>query len=306
MSTKMLWELKAPTIIAQVKEDFSLNNIWKYLRYYRMYLERFALKHDGKDITRRIENLLFWRGKVALCNDEVFGLIVAEIDRETTNPNGEIISVDVSAENGYKRKNLKVGKDVVILYADETRIAPVLYIWAIANEVITREDIIRTQDNMLRKPILVKGVGEDFDNALVKASNVLSGVAWFNEKSKKGKDNVMSADEMEVLNLQVGNAYKGAELWDSRKHFDELLCDYIGYVTVKNEKRERVNTLEVENENSVGRTFYNSAVRLHEDCVKEVQEVLGKTIEFTKMLEIDKEVKEDGGNEENVERTPNK
>ena len=303
MSTKMLWELRAPEIIARVKEDFSVNNIWKYLRYYRMYIERFALYHKKTNLTRRVENLLFWRGKVAFVKDVVFGLVVAEIDREETNPNGVLISVDVSAENGYKRKNLKVGKDVVVLYADETHIAPVLYIWAIANEIVDREDIIRTQDNMLRKPILVKGVGEDFDNALVKASNVLSGVAWFNEKSKKGKDNVMSSEEMEVLNLQVGNAYKGAELWDSRKHFDELLCDYVGYVTVKNEKRERVNTLEVENENSVGRTFYKSAVRLHEDCVKEIKEVFGEQVEFKKMLEIEEEVKEDGGNQKNMERT---
>ena len=303
MSTKMLWEVRAPEIIARVKEDFSVNNIWKYLRYYRMYIERFALYHNKMNLTRRVENLLFWRGKVAFVKDVVFGLVVAEIDREETNPNGVLISVDVSAENGYKRKNLKVGKDVVVLYADETHISPVLYIWAIANEIVDREDIIRTQDNMLRKPILVKGVGEDFDNALVKASNVLSGVAWFNEKSKKGKDNVMSSEEMEVLNLQVGNAYKGAELWDSRKHFDELLCDYIGYVTVKNEKRERVNTLEVENENSVGRTFYKSAVRLHEDCVKQIKEVFGEQVEFKKMLEIEEEVKEDGGNQKNMERT---
>ena len=305
MSTKMLWEVRAPEIIARVKEDFSLNNIWKYLRYYRMYLERFSIEVDGVNLTRRVENILFWRGKVAFVKDVVFGLIACEIDEEKTNPNGELIKVSVSGENGYKKKNLEVGKDVVVLYADETRIAPVIYIWAIANEIVEREDIIRTQDNMLRKPILVKGVGEDFDNALVKASNVLSGVAWFNEKSKKGKDNVMSSDEVEVLNLQVGNAYKGAELWDSRKHFDELLCDYVGYVTVKNEKRERVNTLEVENENSVGRTFYNSAVALHERCVKQVKEVLGFSMKFKKMLEVEKEVSENGGIKENVERSSN-
>ena len=69
--SKMLWELKAPLVIAQAKEDMGLNNISKYMRYYRMYMERYKWTYtdfEGKkhDLTNRIENKLFWRGKVAL------------------------------------------------------------------------------------------------------------------------------------------------------------------------------------------------------------------------------------------------
>lgn len=302
--SKMLWELNAPLVMGKVKEDFSLNNLWKYIRYYRMYLERFSIYHNKVNLTRPIENILFWRGKVALYNDVVLGKIIAcYIDKEYLDPNGNIEKVDISAENGYQKKGKVVGKDVVILYADETHIAPVLYIWAIANEIIEREDIIKTQDNMLRKPILVDGVGEDLDNAIVKTSNVLSGVAWLNRKGKKSKENIMDSKEMEVLNLQLGNAYKGAELWDSRKHFEEFICDYMGYGTTKNEKRERMNTDEVNLENSIGQTFYKSAVRLHEVAVKDVQEVFGETLKFEKNLEQEKEVSEDGGAKTNLERT---
>lgn len=305
--SKMLWELNAPLVMAKVKEDFSLNNLYKYIRYYRMYLERFALYHNKENITRAVEDKLFWRGKVALCFDKLMDkLIACVIDNEYLDPNGNITKVDVSAENGYKRKGLKVGEDVVILYADETHVAPVIYIWAIATEIIEREDIINTQDNMLRKPILVDGVGEDLDNAVVKASNVLSGVAWLNRKGKKSKENIMDSKELEVLNLQLGNAYKGAELWDSRKHFEEFICDYLGYGTTKNEKRERMNTDEVNLENSIGQTFYKSAVRLHEKAVEEVKSILGQKLEFIKNLENEKEeVKEDGSAKTNVERTPN-
>ena len=44
---------------------------------------------------------------------------------------------------------------------------------------------------------------------------------------------------MEVLSLQVGNSYKAPEVWASRKNLEEMICDYLGYVTAKNEKRER-------------------------------------------------------------------
>ena len=302
--SKMLWELKAPLAIARAKEDMGLNNIFKYMRYYRMYIERFAWTYKNPegikiDLTNRIENKLFWRGKVALLMDAVYGLIVAEIDDEKTDPNGHIVTVSVSAENGYKRKNLKVGKDVVILYADETMFAPVLYIWAIANEIITREDIINQQDNMLRKPILVTGEGAELDNAMAKLGNVLSGVEWFNLNPKTSKDGKIMLDKgMEVLNLQVANAYKGKELWESRGKYEELIKDYLGYTSVNNQKKERMIQAEVSQSESVCDTFYKSALRLRDNCVEDVKSVLGAELEFEEVLEQEKEV-EDNGNQEN-------
>ena len=297
--SKMLWELKAPLAIAKAKEDMGLNNIFKYLRYYRMYLERFAWRYKKQDLTNRIENLLFWRGKLALVKDAVLGLIVGEIVEEKTNPNGIITHVSVMGENGWKKKNLEVGKDAVILYADETKIAPVLYIWAIANEIIVREDIINQQDNMLRKPIVVAGEGAELDNAMAKIGNVLSGVEWFNLNPKKKDGNIMLDKGLEVLNLQVGNAYKGKELWESRGKLEELIKDYLGYSSVNNEKKERMITAEVSQSQSICSTFYKSAVMLKEECVKQVKEVLGEELELKKLLEEEKEEVQENGNQEN-------
>lgn len=291
--SKMLWELKAPLAIAKAKEDMGLDNIFKYLRYYRMYLERFGWKYKGVDLTNRIENKLFWRGKVALCKDAVFGLVVAEIDEEKTDPNGSLVKVSVTAENGWKKKNLEVGKDVVVLYADETHFAPVLYIWAIANEILKREDIINQQDNMLRKPIVVAGEGAELDNAIAKMENLLSGVAWFNLNPKLKKDsNIMTEKGLEVLNLQVGNAYKGKELWESRGKFEELIKDYLGYTSVNNQKKERMIQAEVSQSESVCDTFYKSSLKLREEAKEQVKSVLGEELELEKILEEQKEVEE--------------
>ena len=292
--SKMLWELKAPLAIAKAKEDMGLDNIFKYLRYYRMYLERFKWKYKGIDLTNRIENKLFWRGKVALCKDAVFGLVVAEIDEEKTDPNGSLVKVSVTAENGWKKKNLEVGKDVVVLYADETHFAPVLYIWAIANEIIVREDIIDQQDNMLRKPILVAGEGAELDNAIAKMENVLSGVAWFNfnPKTSKKENNILTEKGLEVLNLQVGNAYKGKELWESRGKFEELIKDYLGYTSVNNQKKERMIQAEVSQSESVCDTFYKSSLKLREEAKEQAKSVLGEELELEKILEEQKEVEE--------------
>lgn len=294
--SKMLWELKAPLVIAKAKEDMGLNNIFKYMRYYRMFLERYKWTYKGVDLTNRIENKLFWRGKVAFIKDPVYDLVVAEIDEEKTDPNGNIVSVSVSAENGYKRKNLKVPEQAVILYSDETRFAPVLYIWAIANEIIEREDIIDQQDNMLRKPILVTGEGAELDNAMAKITNVLSGVAWFNLNPKTKKDgNIMLDKGLEVLNLQVGNAYKGKELWESRGKFEELIKDYLGYTSVNNQKKERMIQAEVSQSESVCDTFYKSSTNLREDCKEQVSNNLGleDELKLEKVLEKEKEVEVD-------------
>ena len=297
----MLWELKAPLAIAKAKEDMGLDNIYKYMRYFRMYLERFKWKYKGKDFTYRIENLLFWRGKVALTTDPVYGLVVCEIAEEKKDPNGHLVKIDVVAENGWKRKNLEVGKEVVILYADETMLPPVLYIWAIANEIIKREDIIDQQDNMLRKPIVVTGEGAELDNAMAKISNVLSGVAWFNLKPNSKDGNLLSSRPLEVLNLQTGNAYKGKELWESRGKYEELIKDYLGYSSVNNEKKERMIQAEVSQSSSICKTFYDSAVGLREEGKENVKSILGEELEFEKILKQE-EVKENDSQVE-MERT---
>ena len=306
---KMLWELQLPFEIAKAKEDLSKNNIWKYLRYFKMYMSRFRVYSEKTDLSYDLFSKLLFRGMCAIVNDSVYGTVIAEIDETKTkvDASGKPTHITVSYDNKTIRKDLELGKQAVIVYADETHIPPVLYIWAIANEILVREDIIRQQDNMLRKPIVIAGEGEDFDNAVNNATNILSGIEWINTKKKGGSKqakNIMSDKEIQVLNLQVGNAYKGMELWASRKNFEELICDYLGFTTTKNEKRERMNTLEVKNENSVGQTFYKSSVKCLEDAIEEYAKI-GEKLRFEKLLdeqkEETKEVINNGNNETNVE-----
>ena len=293
--SKMLWELKAPLAIAKAKEDIGLYGIFRYMRYYRMYIERYKWTYKDVDLTNRIENKLFWRGKVALVKDPAFGLVVAEITEEKQDPNGNLLKVSIEAENGFKKFNLEVGKDVVILYADETRFAPVLYIWAIANDILSVEDIITQQNNMLRKPILVTGEGAELDNAMTKITNILSGIQFMNLKpNSKDAGNIMTDRAMEVLNLQTGNAYKGKELWESRGHYEDLIKDYLGYSTVNNQKKERMIQAEVSESNSICDTFYKSSTKMREECTKQVLSVLGEELKLEKMLEQEKEVIENG------------
>ena len=304
--SEMLWELKLPFEVARFKEKLGMNDLYRYLRYFKMFMERFKVYEGEEDKSFRLFYKYLFRGKLAIVKHPIYGAIICDIDdkKSVVNPNGMLTKVSVTAENGYKANNLEVGKDVVVSYYDETHIPPFLYLWGIVNEVITREDIINQQDNMLRKPIVITGEGVEFDNAMNNAMNVLSGIAWIstkaNNKGNKGK-NIMSDKPMEVLNLQLGNAYKGAELWDSRKHFEELICDYLGYTTTKNEKRERMNEKEVINENSIGQTFYKACVKSLEDTIKEVKNVLGIEWKLVKMLE-ESEVKEDD-TKETLDRT---
>ncbi len=305
--SKMLWELSLPVELAEMKENLSRNNIWKYLRYFNMYMSRFKLKpneEDAEEFSYSYFSKILFNGKVGIIDDIVYGLTVGRISEEKKDAKGKVIKVDFEYDNGKIRRGLEVNKDVVIAYADKTRIPPILYIVAIANKILAKEGIIDQQDNMLRKPIVITGEGEEFDNAMNNAQNVLSGIEWINtKKGKSKKGSILNTEEMQVLNLQLGNAYKGSELWDSRKHYEELLFDYVGYSTTKNEKRERMNTLEVQQETSVGDTCYKASVDCIEEMIKAVKTVFGKSIQLEKLLEKE-EVSENDSNE-NLERDDN-
>lgn len=305
----MLWELALPIEIAEMKEDLSKNNIWKYLRYFKMFMSRFRLKVDGKyneDFNYDYFSKIMFAGYIGLVEDPVYGLVAGRVDIVTTDANNKPKTVDFEYDNGKIRRNLKVDKDVVLAYSDSTRIAPVLYIWALANKILMKESIIDQQDNMLRKPIVITGEGEDFDNAMNNANRVLSGIEWINTKktTKASKKTLLDEHGMEVLNLQLGNAYKGPELWDSRKHYEELLCDYLGYSTTKNEKRERMNTLEVVSENSICESSYEDSVRCLDDMCEKVKDVFGKNVEYDELLHREEE--EVNGEENDLERTIDK
>lgn len=284
--SKMLWELNVPIEVAKLKESVGYP-FSRVLRYYKMYMERVKIKYKEQDLTFRLMYKYLFSGKIGIVKDPVYGLVVGTLEDIKLDPNGNITECSLIAENNYKRRNLKVDKDVVISYYDKTHVPPIIYLWGVIQQIIAREDIIEQQDNMLRKPIVVTGEGEDFDNAMNNAMNILSGVAFIstkaNRKGNKGK-NIMSDRGTEVLNLQVGNAYKGAELWDSRKHWEEIFCDYLGYTTTKNEKRERMNTTEVINENSIGMTFYQSFIDNLEEMIDKVEKVLGEKLELEKLL----------------------
>lgn len=303
--SKMLFETWLQPAIAKAKEDIGLDNLWKYLRYYRMFMERFTWKSEDKDLSYQIENTLFWRGQCMLVKTSMYGAVVCEIDDKSLkkDPNGNVLSVSGTALDGKtKYNNMKVGNDCIIIYSDSSKLPPVLYIWSLANNILEVHDIIKQQNNMLRKPIMVAGEGASFDNAVNKVMNVLSGVAWFNFNDRKGKGNSMIPEQpVEVLNLQVGNSYKGIELWDNVKHYEEYICDYLGYTTTKNEKRERMNTLEIENENSIGLTFYKAQVKIREQGIKDAQKI-GIDLSMEKILNV-KEGGEYNDSKDNLERT---
>lgn len=307
--SKMLWELELPVMIAEAKEDFSKNNIWKFMRYFNMFMSRYRLiatvDEKEQDISYDYFSKIMF-GPVGIILDPVYGLCVGRISKEKENANGLIETATFEYDNGKTVSGKKVGEDMVVAYSDMTRLPPVLYLYAIGSKIIAKESIIDQQDNMLRKPIVITGEGEDFDNAVNNANNVLSGIEWINTKKKSGKNKkgtLLDTSEMQVLNLQLGNAYKGSELWDSRKHYEELLCEYMGYTTTKNEKKERMNTTEVENDNSIGQTLGKSGEMLLRKMIKDVKEVLGVEIRLEKVLK--EEVKQDVSSEEKLGQSSN-
>ena len=59
---------------------------------------------------------------------------------------------------------------------------------------------------------------------------------------------------------------------------------------------------EVSQSESICNTFYKSAMQMKDECVKQVKSVLGEELELEKMLEQEKEVQDNGSEENKVER----
>ena len=117
--SKMLWELELPVMVAEAKEDFSKNNICKYMRYIKMFMSRYRLKakYDGieQDITYDYFSKILFGGKVGIIKDPVYGVCVGKIDVEKEDANGGIEKLRFEYNNGKSVSGKKVGKDVVVI-----------------------------------------------------------------------------------------------------------------------------------------------------------------------------------------------
>ena len=149
---------------------------------------------------------------------------------------------------------------------------------------------------MLRKPIVLYGLGEELDNSLNTLDSVMSGVGVI-AKKKKGKT-ILDDEQIEVLNIEKANSYRGKELWESYNKYEEIIKDYLGYRSVNNAKKERMITDEVNQSNDVCDTFYKDSVSLREDGVKNVNSLFNIDLKLIKNLEEkEEEMKDDSANE---------
>ena len=63
---------------------------------------------------------------------------------------------------------------------------------------------------------------------------------------------------------------------------------------------------EVSQSESICNTFYKSSMKMKDECVKQVKDVLGKELKCDKMLEQEKEVEDNGNQEAKMERPNDK
>lgn len=300
--SKYLFEPKLPLWIGEAKEGLGEIQLARMLRGYKMFMTRFKWYVNGKDLTKVIEEKLFFKGYVGLYYDKIAEELYAlDVQDVVKDPNNEIVRCSGLGNNGYEKKNLIVGKDIVIVYADITRLPPLLYVWELTSRINEKEDIISQQDNMLRKPILVKGSGLEFEELASALQNTLAGVSFVNTSKKSKSQNALLENPIEILNLQTNNSYKGGELWESRSQYEDLLRDYLGYPSVNNKKRERMITAEVSQSTSVAETNYKDAEMIRDKAVEEVKSLFSVEVKLEKLLTWeDKEVVDNDNGKDNI------
>lgn len=302
--SKYLFEPKLPLWIGEAKEGLGELELARILRSYKMFMTRFKWIIKGKDLTKVIEEKLFFKGYVGLYYDKVSEELYAlDIENVVKNPNNEVVRCDARGNNDYYKNNLKVGEDIIIVYSDITRLPPLLYVWEITKRINEKEDIISQQDNMLRKPIVVKGSGLEFEELATSLQNTLAGVSFINTSKRNKSQNALLDNPIEVLNLQTNNSYKGGELWESRSNYEDLLRDYLGYPSVNNKKRERMITDEVNQSISVAETNYRDSLMLREKGIEDVVSIFGIEGKLEKILVWNKE--EDKNNDNDKDNISN-
>ena len=256
-----------------------------YQRFLNLFMNRFKydnLPDETKKITlrnNRLEMWLFFAPAVAWFKDEVMGLQVLPVSSNEANKQG----IDglpkewiVSAGNGYRRKLNE--NNSVLMFNDEAFSIPFVHIGYELSFMSLIDMTHRQNLKALRQPLFMeleedeKGSAEKFVKTFSDYEDIIK------VRVKAGKT---AREKLSPFNMQVFNS--GAQIITDELNkdfttFENRILTYLGINNVTFEKKERMLTGELSQNDQLVQSNFTNALDCRKNAIERVNEMFGVDI----------------------------
>lgn len=254
-----------------------LDNINKGLR---------VLKWENlpKGINERMLNLqLFFKGKLVAFQHDMLGNFILPMARTGgVNAYGYMTHIRPVAvgEQANELNNMELEEDVdaVVFRMNDLEIPPLMYAVYYGRKISECHDLIDNNNMWLKFPIVIKSTGnEDLDK-----KNSLVVKEMLSQKGMKFPVITDAIGGIELMNLKP--QYFGLELFEQLKAWKNMYYEYLG-VNHHEEKKERLTSGEVENNQEESNVNSNKILAPLQECVDKANKQFGWNIKVS--LNID-------------------
>lgn len=257
--------------------DLTLFNLLNY--YYNLYLTRF--KYDGipDSIKKSMYNLsnmdrwLWYKPAVCFFKDKILGLQVLPVVAEA-NFNKVFFPKEwsVYGAQGYVQRGLNASNSVLV-FNDNTRIMPLLYILKYARKILKLEAIADVNIDDQKNPYIIE-MDEDEKKTFEK----------FFEEVDAGKHRILTRKKTkggltENINVnQLKVEFVVDKLLAAADKYENKILTFLGYNNVQIEKAERLITSEADSNNEKTRAQYTSAFEARKTAFERVNAMFGTSL----------------------------
>ncbi len=274
-------------------ERFGHAGVWNLLaqkdRGYLLYMQRFLnlfmnrYKYSGLptksiDSTFRnngFERWLFFTPAVSIFKDDALGVQMLPVSGWDSERNiaGFPKSWEVVAGNGYRR--VCTDKDSVLMFNDDAYSVPFLHILYELEYMINIDRTHRQNINALRMPFVIE-LTEDDQKSAQKFVDEFDDYSDVIKIRKRAMDKAIR--DRAPYNMQLFNSgaqMLGDELNKDFVSFENRILTYLGYNNVTLEKKERMLTGELSQNDQVVQSNYTNAYNCRNQAIERANEMFG-------------------------------
>lgn len=279
LTNKLLIELKN---VLGTKSYSEIQSIWQdnltVLDFINKGLRIVKWKNLPHGIDPRILNInLFFKGKVVFFQHGTYGNFALPMVRcGGINVYGVMKKVRPIGvgDMAHIVNSLELEDDVdcVIFRLNDLEVPPYLYAKYYGDKVSNLYDLIDNNNMWLKFPIIIKSTGnDDLDK-----KNALVIKEVFSEKGFKFPVVTSAFTGLDIVNVKP--QYLGIELFEQIKSWKNAYYEYLG-VNHHEEKKERLSTDEVENNQEEAVVNSNKIIEPLQDCVDRANKLFGWNIQ---------------------------
>lgn len=278
-------------------ERFGYNGLWQALgqksRAYLLFMQRFlnyfmqrfeyeGLPEESEDMTFRnagFERWLFFTPAVSIFRDNALGVQILPVSGWNSERDiaGFPKSWEVSAGNGYRKELTQ--KDAVLMFNDRAYTIPFLHILYEMGFMVDIDNTHRQNILALRQPLIVEVTEDEKKSAQAFIDDIKSFADTIKVRKKlsdKSSKSSTMGDAMHVFSS--GATPMGDELNKDFVTMENRIFTYLGLNNVTFEKKERMLTGELSQNDQVVQSNFTNALNCRKQAIERANKMFGTNI----------------------------